>query len=712
MADAEKLLEQITKRNPDRYDALHLLGIIAHETRRPQRAVTLIDKAIRLNPNFATAYDSLANALNDLGRRDEALANCEKAIALDPRFVEAYVNRGNILNALKRHDDAVVSYDQALSIEPGFAEAHLNRGTALSATERHEEALASCDNAIKLRPGLAEAHLNRGNILVHLKRESAALASYSKAIALNPDHPETHYNLGNLLSTLRRHEDAVTSYDRAITLKPGHADAHLNRGLALCHLGRLEDALASHEKAFVLEPNLEFLLGNLIQLKLKMCDWSGLDRRIEQLARRIDRNEKVCQPFTALSVLRSPLLQQRATAVYAACKHPPDYRLPRITRYPWHDKIKIGYFSADFREHPVSGLMVGLFENHDRSRFHTVGFAWGPNNSDAMTTRVASAIDEFIDVRGLSDQSVAQLAREREIDIAVDLGGYTTDSRTGIFALRAAPIQVHYIGYLGTMAVDYMDYIIADRVLIPEADRKFYSEKVAYIPSFQSNDAKRRFSGRSLTRTDLGLPEQGFIFCCFNNNFKILPEIFSIWGRIVSATPGSVIWLHAANDVAMKNLRASATRIGIDCERIIFAPPVEQLEYLARLRLADLFLDTSPYNAGATASDALWVGLPVLTQIGETFAGRVAASLLTAIGLPELITSSPIEYENMAIQLARNDDQIAGIRRKLADNRSATALFDTKQFAAHIEAAYTAMYERCQAGLPPDHIQIAARQSN
>ncbi|MEA2776686.1 MAG: hypothetical protein QOF90_2092, partial [Acetobacteraceae bacterium] len=415
----------------------------------------------RLNPNFATAYDSLANALNDLGRRDEALANCEKAIALDP------------------HDDAVVSYDQALSIEPGFAEAHLNRGTALSATERHEEALASCDNAIKLRPGLAEAHLNRGNILVHLKRESAALASYSKAIALNPDHPETHYNLGNLLSTLRRHEDAVTSYDRAITLKPGHADAHLNRGLALCHLGRLEDALASHEKAFVLEPNLEFLLGNLIQLKLKICDWSGLDRRIEQLARRIERNEKVCQPFTALSVLRSPLLQQRATAVYAVCKHPPEYRLPRITRYPWHDKIRIGYFSADFREHPVSGLMVGLFENHDRSRFHTVGFAWGPNNSDAMTTRVASAIDEFIDVRGLSDQSVAQLAREHEIDIAVDLGGYTTDSRTGIFALRAAPIQVHYIGYLGTMAVDYMDYIIADRILIPEADRKFYSEKVA-----------------------------------------------------------------------------------------------------------------------------------------------------------------------------------------------------------------------------------------
>jgi predicted O-linked N-acetylglucosamine transferase (SPINDLY family) len=709
MADAEKLLEQITKRSPDNHEALHLLGIIAHETGKSHRAVTLIAKAIQLNPDFATAYDSLANALNDLGRRDEALANCEKAIALDPGFVEAYVNRGNILNALKRHDDAVANYDRALAIEPGFAEAHLNRGTALSAAGRHEEALASCDRAIALRPGLAEAHLNRGNILVHLKRDSEALASFGRSIVLKPNHAEAHYNLGNLLSTLRRYEDAVASYDRAIAGKPGHADALLNHGLALYHLGRFEEALASHEKAITSEPGLDFLLGNIIQLKLKICDWNGLDRRIEQLARSIQRDEKVCQPFTALSVLRSPLLQQRAAAVYALCKHPPDCRLSQINKYPRHDKIRIGYFSADFRQHPVSGLMVGLFERHDRSRFHIAGFAFGPNNTDAMTARVAGALDEFIDVRGLPDLSVAQLAREHEIDIAIDLGGYTTDSRTGIFALRAAPIQVNYIGYLGTMAIDYMDYIIADRILIPEADQKFYSEKVAYIPSFQSNDAKRRFSGRPLTRTDLGLPEQGIVFCCFNNNFKILPEIFNIWGRIVNRTPGSVIWLHAANDAAMKNLRAAAARIGIDRERIIFATPVEQPEYLARLRLANLFLDTLPYNAGATASDALWAGLPVLTQIGETFAGRVAASLLTAIGLPELITSSPIEYENMAVQLAHNHDQLAGIRRKLADNHLTTALFDTKQFAAHIEAAYTSMYERWQAGLPRDHIQIAER---
>jgi predicted O-linked N-acetylglucosamine transferase (SPINDLY family) len=707
-AEAEKLLEQITKRSPDNHDALHLLGIIAHETRRPQRAVALIGQAIRSNPNFATAYDSLANALNDLGRRDEALANCEKAVALDPRFVEAYVNRGNILHALQRHDAAVASYDQALAIAPGFAEAHFNRGTALSAAGRQDEALASCDKAIALRPGLVEAHLNRGNILVHLRRDNEALASFGKVIALQPDHAEAHYNLGNVLSTMRRYEAAVASYDRAIELNPGHADAHHNRGLALYYLGRFEDSLASHENAISLNPDLEFLLGNLIQLKLKLCDWTGLEQRIEQLARRIERDEKVCQPFTALSVLRSPLLQQRATAVYAHCKYPRDCRLPPIAKYPRHDKIRIGYFSADFHEHVVASLMVQLFENHDRSQFHVVGFAFGPSTSDAMTTRVANALDEFIDVRELSDRSVAQLAREHEIDIAVDLGGYTTHSRTGIFALRAAPIQVNYIGYLGTMAIDYIDYIIADRILIPEGERRFYSEKVAYIPSFQSNDADRQFSGRRLTRSDIGLPEQGFVFCCFNNNFKILPDIFSIWGRIVNSTAGSVIWLHAANEGAVKNLRAAAAAVGIDRDRIIFATSVERPEYLARLRLADLFLDTLPYNAGATASDALWAGLPVLTRIGETFAGRVAASLLTAIGLPELITSSPLEYEDMAIQLAHSHDQLRGIRHKLSDNRLTTPLFDTAQFAAHIEAAYTCMYERWQANLPPDHIQIAA----
>jgi predicted O-linked N-acetylglucosamine transferase (SPINDLY family) len=711
LADAERLLEQITKRSPHDHDALHLLGIIAHETRRPLRAVALIAKALRLKPNFATAYDSLANALNDLGRRDEALANCEKAIALDPRFAEAYVNRGNILHALQRFDAALASYDQALAIAPGFAEAHFNRGTALGAAGRQEEALASCDKAIALRPDLTEAHFNRGNILVHLQRDSEALASFSKVIALKPDHAEAHYNLGNVLSTLRRHEEAVASYDRTIIMRPSHADAHHNRGLALYYLGRFEDALVSHEKAIALEPDLEFLLGNLIQLKLILCDWSGLDKRIEQLARKIERDEKACQPFTALSVLRSPLLQQRATAVYAQCKHPPDCRLSRIARYPRHDKIRIGYFSADFREHAVASLMVKLFENHNRSRFYVVGFAFGPTSNDTMTTRVAGALDEFIDVRGLSDESVARLAREHEIDIAVDLGGYTTHSRTGIFALRAAPIQVNYIGYLGTMAVDYIDYIIADTILIPESERRFYSEKVAYIPSFQSNDAERQFSDRPLTRTDLGLPEQGFVFCCFNNNFKILPDVFNSCGRIVNSTAGSVIWLHAANEVAIKNLRAAAARIGIDRERIIIARPVERPEYLARLRLADLFLDTLPYNAGTTASDALWTGLPVLTRIGETFAGRVGASLLTAIGLPELITSSPFEYENMAIQLAHNHDQLNSIRRKLADNRLATPLFDTEQFAAHIEAAYTSMYERWQADLPPDHIQSAARQT-
>jgi predicted O-linked N-acetylglucosamine transferase (SPINDLY family) len=710
LPDADKVLSQILQRAPNHGDALHLAGIVAQEIGRPQRAASLLAKAVKLHPGAAPLHDALAIVLNALGQRREALTSWDRAVRIDPAYADAWVNRGTLLKALNRVDEAVASYDRALAIEPNFAEAHYNRALSLSALRHYEAALEASDRAIALNPGFADAHFSRGTILADMKRDREALVSFQQAIALKPDHAEAIYNIGTSLLGLSRMREAIEHFDRAIALKPDHADAYRNRGVAQQELGLFEDAIASQEKALALRPDFAFLDGDLLHLRLTVCDWNGLAASVSRIAGRTARGKPVCSPFASLLVSHDPALQRRAAKIYVAAKYPADNRLGPIvacpSRGPQGDKIRIGYFSADFREHPVSQLMIGLFEKHDRSRFHIVGFAFGPDAGDAMAARVANSCDEFIDVRAIPDHAVAQLAREKGIDIAVDLGGCTNHARTGIFALRAAPVQVGYIGYLGTMGADYFDYIIADRVMIPEVDREHYAEKVAYLPSFQSNPSDRAISVAPASRTDAGLPEVGFVFCCFNSNFKVMPDVFSVWLRILQAAPGSVLWLYILGDAAERNIRTTAEAAGLAPERIVFARRLPHAEFLSRLRLADLFLDTSPYNAGTTASDALWMGLPVLTRLGETFAGRMAASLLTAVGMPELIALSPGDYEAIAIDLARNPVRIADIRRKLAQCRATSRLFDTKRFARDIEAAYAAMVERYHAGLPPEHIHV------
>ena len=705
-ADAEKPLLRYAQRNPRDPDALHLLGIIAHETGRSPRAVSLIGKAIALNPNAPALYDSLANALFDLGRKAEALAACDKAIALDPRFVEALVNRGNILFALQRYPEALASHDRAIALAPGFAEAHFNRALALCELERREEALVACDTAIALRPSLPDVHFTRGNMLFDASRYNEALACFERVVALKPDHSEAWFNTGNTYARLLAHDKAVENFDRALRIDATLAGAWQNRGNALAELRRYADALTSYREALRLSPQLEFVSGEAIQAQLTICQWTHLDRDVAALARGIERGEKQCGPFTALAALADPSLQRRAAEIYAASKSVPGHTLPPLPRRAPDGKIRIGYFSADFREHPVADLMLGLFERHDRSRFHLVGFAFGPNAADRTTERVAATLDEFIDIRQLSDIDAALLAREKQIGIAVDLGGYTRHDRPGIFALRAAPVQVNYIGFLGTLGVEHIDYIFADPIIVPAAGREHYAEKIAYLPSYQSNPNDRPVPEQMPTRAACGLPETGFVFCCFNNTYKILPHVFARWIRIVQATPNSALWLYVSNPAAADNLRAEAARLGLEDGRLILAGHVERAEYFARLAIADLFLDTLPYNAGTTASDALWMGLPVLTQIGETFAGRVAASVLTAIGLTDLIATSDADYERIAIELGNDPAQLADAKERLARNRRTERLFDTKRFAASVEAAYEAMMDRYWAGLPPDHIVV------
>ena len=439
---------------------------------------------------------------------------------------------------------------------------------------------------------------------------------------------------------------------------------------------------------------------------MKICSWSGLAESLENISKKVVANERVATPFPLLALNDDALLHKKSAEIYAQTINPFKPALEPILKRPQSQKIRVGYFSADFRNHPVSFLIAELFELHDKNRFEITAFSYGVDDKSPMRSRLSQAFNQFIDVREKSDKEIAQLARELEIDIAVDLGGHTKDSRTGIFSYRAAPVQVSYIGYLGTMGMEYYDYLLADEIIIPKDLQQFYSEKITYLASYQSNDRKRIISNRVFTRRELGLPEKGFVFCCFNNNYKILPATFDGWMRILKAVESSVLFLYAENKWAEENLKKEAKARGIDSSRLVFGRQISMDEYLARYRVCNLFLDTTPYNAGTTASDALWTGLPVLTLIGQSFASRVAASLLKAIGLPELITNSQEEYEALAIDLAISPQKLADIKLKLANNCMTTPLFDTPLFTKNLEAAYTKMHARYLEDLLPECINL------
>jgi predicted O-linked N-acetylglucosamine transferase (SPINDLY family) len=439
---------------------------------------------------------------------------------------------------------------------------------------------------------------------------------------------------------------------------------------------------------------------------MRICDWTDTAHSFEKISQAIILNDAVIEPLWLLGMTDEPKLHKKTAEIYVQSKYRINLTLGQISKKSDYQKIRVGYFSTDFKNHPVAFLIAELFEIHDKSRFETYAFSLA-RSSDMMRARLNQSFDHFIDVQNQSDIEIAKIARNLEIDIAIDLNGYTQDARTGIFSHRAAPIQVNYLGYPGTMGANFIDYIVADKTLIPEDSQEHYSEKVVYLPnSYQVNDRKRLISDKQFTRQELGLPENAFVFCCFNNNFKILPDTFNGWMRILNAVEGSILWLFQDNPYVVQNLKKAAQRQGIDSQRLVFAERAPLPEHLARHRYADLFLDTSPYNAHTTASDALWVGLPVLTLMGKSFASRVAASLLSAIGLQELITTTQEEYEALAIELAKNPQKLADIKVKLANNRLSTPLFDTPLFTKHLESAYIKMYERYQAKLPPEHITI------
>jgi len=578
----------------------------------------------------------------------------------------------------------------------------------LSALGRNNEALGCCDSLIALQPHQTALHSLRARVLTALGRLEEALASHERAAALDPDGSQTHYNLGVGLMLLGRLRDAISSFDRAIALKPDHAESYYDRGCSARSIGRFSVAMADFKTVASLAPDTAFLPGARLQSSLPVCDWTDFDPIMAQIVAGIRKGERVVNPFDFMALSDSAPLQHAAAQIWVQNSFPPNHVLGPIAPRARPRKLKIGYFSADLAEnHPVGRLMVEVLELHDRSRFEVIAFSSNRKKPDGSQQRLERAVDRFIDVEKKSNVEVASLARSLDLDIAVDLGGYTQDNRPDIMALRAAPVQIGYLGYLGTTGASYIDYILADPTVVTTDTERHYSEKVIYLPdTHQANPSKRYVADKVFTRKELRLPAKGFVFCCFNTTYKILPATFAGWMRILQAVPDSVLFVYVDHEDTVHNLRAHAARLGVSPDRLVFGDRMRPELYLARFSLADLFLDTFPYNAGTTASDALWCGVPVLTLTGEAFASRIAASLLNALRVPELITSTQRQYEQLAIELGSNPKLHAQIRARIQANRSTSPLFDSPRFTRNLETAFTAVHDLYQAGLPPKHIRV------
>jgi predicted O-linked N-acetylglucosamine transferase (SPINDLY family) len=671
---------------PTHVDALNLLGILAMQSNDPASAARAFARAAAADPHNPEPWHHLGVALLTMGRHAEAIASFDQVLAVDAGCVDAHNNRA--LACLGQGDAAaaLASLDRAIELEPLRADLLFNRGNTLQALRRHTAAIVDYDAALARRPAWADAHVNRGTALFELGRHEAALASVDAALSIDAAHRMALANRAIVLRSLRRYAEAVESFDRAIAL-------------ALAAGGRAAGGVGP-------------LQGMRLHAKLQICDWSNHDADLAALLAAVERREVATTPLCMLALSGSARLQRLAAESWVRSQGwsatAPAAAPAAPTATAGRSKIRLGYFSADFREHPVAALLAEVIELHDRSRFEVIAFSFGPRTDDGLQRRLMAAFDSFIDVRAHTDRDIAALARSTGLDIAIDLGGFTEASRPAIFAQRAAPIQISYLGYLGTLGTDHMDYLIADETLIPPDNRLHYAEKIIYLPSYQANDSKRLVSDRLFTRADLGLPADGCVFCCFNANYKITPSVFAGWMRILERTDGSVLFLYSGHALAQANLTEAAIRHGIDPARLVFGGGLAGADYRARFRCADLFLDTLPYNAGTTASDALWVGLPVLTCAGEAFASRMAASLLQALELPELIADNPVEYERRAVDLAQNPAHLSALKQKLASKLRSAPLFDSIRFTRHLESAYGALHARHAAALPPEHLHVAA----
>jgi predicted O-linked N-acetylglucosamine transferase (SPINDLY family) len=649
-----------------------------------------------------------AMRLHNAGKLADAARLYKDVLRGNPRHFQALYLLGFVHFQKDEFVEAERLIGDAIKLNPGSPDAFYNRGCALQKLKRDAEALTCFDRAIALKPGYLEAVFNRGTSLLKLGRNEEALSCFQRVLVSTPRDPEAWHNRGDALIGLRRHGEAIDSFNRALSLSPDAVRTLDRRAASFTALRDYENAAEDYARVLTLDPKFEHAMGHLIYCRLHCCDWRAFEANKERLAAGIADGKD------AISPLENIVFSHSAADLNSVAKLWADIHCPAEREALWkgevygHEKIRIAYVSGDFRTHAVALLLAGIIEQHDRSRFEIVGISFGPDDDSRLRVRLKQSFDRFIDVDRMTDREAAELLRREEIDIAVDLMGFTGICRPGVFAHRPAPVQVNYLGYPGTTGADYLDYIMADRFVIPEEHFPHYSENPVHMPdTFQPNDSRRLVSEIVPTRAGEGLPEDAFVFCSFNNSCKIMPEIFDVWMRLLREMPGSVLWLPEYNAAEPRNLRREAEARGVAPERLIFAKLVgTPEEYLARLTLADLFLDTSPYNAHTTASDALWMGLPLVTFTGATYAGRVATSLLNAIGLPELVADSREGYEKLALSLARDRERLAAIRAKLKDNRDSAPLFDTIRYCRNLESAFAAMHERAARGEAPSPLVV------
>ncbi|QWD22996.1 tetratricopeptide repeat protein [Polynucleobacter paneuropaeus] len=699
-------LNSFIKHNPNNFDAYFYLGIAYGYSNRLIEGIETLKTAISIDSKNINVLHNLANLYTLINNHQASFDTLEQALAINPKDTDLWINRGLALSDLNRYQEAVDSFDKAIEISSNLSVAWLNKGVIHKKLNEFSLAKKCYEEAIKYQADYAEAFYNLGLLLKNEQKTLEAVSYFRKAVELRPSYKNALFSLGNSLSDLKQYEEAISIYDRVLNIDQQNYQALANRGMALASLKRYGDAIKDYEMAISIKPDIDYVAANLLHSKMQICDWSGIDEIHQFINEAVLKKKAIYPPFPMFAISDSENLHLRLAQNYSSRLYPPNNALGKFEKYN-NPKIRLGYYSADFHDHATAFLITGLLELHDRDRFELIAFSYGTNQEDESRKRLIKAFDQFIDISKIPDKEVASLSRDLRINIGIDLKGFTQDSRPGIFAFRAAPIQVSYLGYPDTMGADYIDYILADEIVIPSLSQDFYTEKIAYLPnSYQPNDYKRRISNTRFTREDFGLPSDGFIFCCFNNNYKITPKIFDSWSRILKNVEKSVLWLLEDNKNAKENLSYEFKRRGISINRLFFSERIDMPEHLARHKLADLFLDTFPCNAHTTASDALWTGLPIITLRGKTFASRVASSLLNTSGLWELSTDTYQEYENLAISLASDRGKLSLLKKNLKDAHQNSPLFNTQLITKNIEKTFEQMMERYESGYGPETIYI------
>ena len=651
------------------------------------------------------AHSRFVEAVRQAGRGLGAEAVCRHFLRQFPRDPLALQLLALSLADQGKLTEGLGQLAKAAAADPEFAEVHYNRGQVLAQLGRVRESLAAFDATLRLRPDLAEAWNGRGRALAALLHLDDALTNFDRALALRPNSVSALYNRGTALLDLNRFADAIAAFDRVLALDPRHAMAAFNRAIALAEMGHASEAASAYARVAAIDPAWPGAAGQVHYEQRRICDWANAPPP-PALEAAVLSQPGAFEPFATLVLTDSPACAQASARAFMTSRWP-NAAASRRPRGRKHDRIRLAYFSSDFHDHATAHLTAGLFERHDRTAFEVIGVEIASRHDDAMSARLHRAFDRFVDATAMPDGDVVAATHNLEFDIAIDLNGHTKHARQGIFAARAAPLQVNYLGYPGTSGAVWMDYIIADRTVVPADHERFYDEAVVCLPeSYQPNDSQRPIAPRAFTRAELGLPPDGFVFACFNTPRKFAPDVFDRWMRLLAAVPGSTLWLLDAGELAAANLLAEATKRGVAPERLVFARYLPADEHLARHRCADLFLDTLPYNAHTTASDALWAGVPMVTCLGNAFQGRVGASLVRAVGLPELVTGSLDDYEALALRLAREPGALHDLRTRLNAGRAAAPLFDTARICRHLESAYRTMWERHRRGEAPAPFEV------